>query len=136
MDWQLLLLSFLTVFISELGDKSQIAAVALGGTSRFPLAVFLGTATALMLTSIVGVMLGFVLGQGSADLVPTTAIKIAAALGFSILGGRLLWESFAEEDAPQTSEDAGENLDELGLSAQESANLSPQMGGDSPHPKS
>jgi putative Ca2+/H+ antiporter (TMEM165/GDT1 family) len=31
MDWHLLGLSFATVFLSELGDKSQIAAIALSG---------------------------------------------------------------------------------------------------------
>ena len=31
MDWHLLGLSFVTVFLSELGDKSQLAAIALSG---------------------------------------------------------------------------------------------------------
>ncbi|TAF52101.1 MAG: hypothetical protein EAZ60_24325, partial [Oscillatoriales cyanobacterium] len=30
MDWQLLGITFITVFLSELGDKSQLAAIALG----------------------------------------------------------------------------------------------------------
>ncbi len=86
MDWNLLLLAYVTVFLSELGDKSQIAAVALGGTSRFPVAVFLGTAGALVLSSLIGV----ILGQGTAELLPRFWIKVAAALGFSIMGLRLL----------------------------------------------
>ncbi|MEY2977882.1 MAG: TMEM165/GDT1 family protein [Prochlorotrichaceae cyanobacterium] len=89
MDWKLLALSFVTVFISELGDKSQIAAVALGGTSRFPVSVFLGTSAALILTSFLGV----ILGQGTAELLPSSWIKLAAALGFTILGVRLLLDS-------------------------------------------
>ena len=39
MDWQILGLSFIAVFLSELGDKSQLAAIALGGSSKFPQAV-------------------------------------------------------------------------------------------------
>jgi putative Ca2+/H+ antiporter (TMEM165/GDT1 family) len=40
MDWSLLGLSFTAVFLSELGDKSQVAAIALGGSSNHPKAVF------------------------------------------------------------------------------------------------
>ncbi|PSO92338.1 MAG: hypothetical protein BRC53_16415, partial [Cyanobacteria bacterium SW_6_48_11] len=43
MDWQLLGISFLTVFMAELGDKSQIAAIALSGGSRSPRGVFCGS---------------------------------------------------------------------------------------------
>ena len=40
MDWHLLGLSFITVFLAELGDKSQLAAIALSGRSQSPRAVF------------------------------------------------------------------------------------------------
>ena len=86
MDWQLLGLSFIAVFLSELGDKSQLAAIALGGSSKFPQAVFLGTASALILTSFLGVLLG----QGMAEILPTNIVKIIAATGFAFIGLRLL----------------------------------------------
>ena len=47
MDFPLLLSTFLTVFLAELGDKTQLATVALSGTSSRPLAVFLGSSSAL-----------------------------------------------------------------------------------------
>jgi putative Ca2+/H+ antiporter (TMEM165/GDT1 family) len=87
MDWHLLGLSFITVFLSELGDKSQLATIALGGSSRSPRAVFLGTATALLLASVLGVLAG----QGAAQLLPTRLVKTIAALGFAVLSLRLLW---------------------------------------------
>ncbi len=87
MDWQLLGLSFVAVFLSELGDKSQLAAIALGGTSKHPRAVFLGTAGALLLTSLIGALLG----EGTAQLLPTRLVKAAAAIGFALLAVRLLW---------------------------------------------
>ncbi|NER83440.1 MAG: TMEM165/GDT1 family protein [Leptolyngbya sp. SIO1D8] len=87
MDWQLLGLSFIAVFLSELGDKSQLAAIALGGTSKHPRAVFLGTASALLLAS----LLGALLGEGTAQILPTRLVKAAAAIGFAILAVRLLW---------------------------------------------
>lgn len=94
MDWNLLGLSFVAVFLSELGDKSQLAAIALGGSSKHPKAVFLGTASALVLTSFLGVWLG----EGAAQLLPTYFVKAAAAIGFAVLGVRLLWPGLAEAE--------------------------------------
>lgn len=98
MDWQLLGVSFVTVFLSELGDKSQLAAIALGGASKHPWAVFLGTAAALLLAS----LLGALLGEGTAQILPTRLVKAGAAVGFAVLAVRLLWPdkagfSFEEE---------------------------------------
>jgi putative Ca2+/H+ antiporter (TMEM165/GDT1 family) len=87
MDWNLLALSFTAVFISELGDKSQLAAIALGGKSRSPQAVFLGTAVALLLASFLGV----ILGEGTAQVLPERLVKGVAAVGFALLAVRLLW---------------------------------------------
>ncbi len=94
MDWQLLGLSFVAVFLSELGDKSQLAAIALGGSSKFPRAVFLGTAGALLLTTLLGVLVG----QGMAEFLPTRLVKILAAIGFAVLGVKLLWPGQATEE--------------------------------------
>lgn len=93
MDLQLLGLSFITVFLSELGDKSQVAAIALSGSTKSPRAIFFGTASALLLASFLGVMVG----QGVAEVLPTHLVKIAAAIGFAILGIRLLWFNQQEE---------------------------------------
>jgi putative Ca2+/H+ antiporter (TMEM165/GDT1 family) len=87
MDLHLLGISFITVFLSELGDKSQLAAIALSGRSQSPRAVFLGTAGALLLTS----LLGALAGGAVAELLPTRLLKAIAAVGFAILAARLLW---------------------------------------------
>ncbi|MEH2264752.1 TMEM165/GDT1 family protein [Nostoc sp.] len=86
MDWHLLGLSFITVFLSELGDKSQLAAIALSGRSSSPRAVFFGSAGALLLTS----LLGALAGGAVAELLPTRVLKAIAAIGFAILAARLL----------------------------------------------
>ncbi len=99
MDWQLLGLSFIAVFLSELGDKSQLAAIALGGSSKFPQAVFLATATALLLTTFLGVLVG----QGIAEILPTNIVKVTAAIGFAIMGIRLL---LSGEEEPEESENS------------------------------
>lgn len=87
MDWHLLGLSFITVFLSELGDKSQLAAIALSGRCNSPRAVFFGAAGALLLTS----LLGALAGGAVAELLPTRVLKAIAAVGFAILAARLLF---------------------------------------------
>lgn len=94
MDWHLLGLSFITVFISELGDKSQLAAIALGGSCKSLRAVFLGSAAALLLASFLGVLLG----DSMAQLLPTRWVKAIAALGFVIMAIRLLWNATTKAD--------------------------------------
>lgn len=94
MDWQLLGASFLAVFLSELGDKSQVAAVALGGSSRSPRAVFFGTASALVLASLIGV----IVGDQVADYIPQQWLKLAAIIGFVIIGLRLLLQKPEAEE--------------------------------------
>lgn len=93
MDWQLLGLSFITVFISELGDKSQFAAIALSGTSKSPRGVFFGTAAALILASFLGV----IVGEGISQVLPLQTVKAIAAVGFSVMAVRLLWPHPREE---------------------------------------
>ena len=89
MNLALLISTFLTVFLAELGDKTQLATVALSGTSDRPLAVFLGSASALVLASLLGAMAG-----GSvASVVPTELLQLIASVGFLIIGTRLLMQS-------------------------------------------
>lgn len=97
MDWQLLGLSFATVFISELGDKSQLAAIALGGSTQSPKAVFFGAAAALLVASFLGVLVG----GGTGYLLPTRMVKAIAAVGFAVMALRLLWP---QKEAPDASE--------------------------------
>ena len=52
----LLLSTFLTVFIAELGDKTQLATLTISGTSNKPLAVFLGSSSALVFASLLGAL--------------------------------------------------------------------------------
>lgn len=48
----------LTVFLAELGDKTQLAALLLAAESGRPVVVFLGASLALICSSLVGVLLG------------------------------------------------------------------------------
>lgn len=94
MDWSLFVLSFTTVFLAELGDKSQLAAIALSGNSKSPRAVFVGASAALIVASAIGVLLG----EGTAQLLPAKLVKAIAALGFAAMGIRLLWTNERDPD--------------------------------------
>jgi Predicted membrane protein len=52
------LTTFTTVFLAELGDKTQLAALLLSAQSGRPVLVFVGASLALICSSLVGVLLG------------------------------------------------------------------------------
>ena len=54
----ILITSFSTIFLAELGDKTQLATLILSAQSGRPLIIFLGAALALILTSLLGVLIG------------------------------------------------------------------------------
>ena len=68
--------TFTTVFIAELGDKTQIATLLLTAQSNMPLIVFLGAASALICTSLIGV----ILGRWLAKIMPAERLEYAAGL--------------------------------------------------------
>ena len=95
MQITLLASTFATVFLAELGDKTQLAIVSISGTSNRPSAVFAGSAVALVLASLLGAAAG---GSLSA-VIPTNALQLAASLGFLLIGLRLILRSAQEADA-------------------------------------
>ena len=54
----ILLTTFTTIFLAELGDKTQIAVLLLTAQSGQPFIVFVSAGLALILSSLVGVLLG------------------------------------------------------------------------------
>ncbi len=94
MDWQLIGISFITVFLAEIGDKSQLAAIALGGSAKNPRAVFFGSTIALILASFLGV----IAGSGLAQFLPEKLLKSLAAIGFATMALKLLWTPAIKED--------------------------------------
>lgn len=83
--WQAFITVFVTVFLAEIGDKTQLATLlfsAKGETSRW--VIFAASATALVLAAGIGVLIG---GQLEKLVSPAT-LKIVAGLGFIGVG---LW---------------------------------------------
>jgi putative Ca2+/H+ antiporter (TMEM165/GDT1 family) len=81
MDWRLFLSTFFAIFLAEMGDKTQLATMSLAaGSSRW--IVFAASASALVATSLVAVLVG----EGLSRLVPQIWIKRAAGALFIVLG--------------------------------------------------
>ena len=86
----LLFSTFVTIFIAELGDKTQLATLTISGTSNKPLAVFLGSSTALVFAS----LLGALAGGSISNFVPEIILKSIASITFFVIGIKLLINSF------------------------------------------
>lgn len=56
--WGVFFSTFITIFLAELGDKTQVATLLLSAESQSPFVVFLGAGLALISTSLLGVLLG------------------------------------------------------------------------------
>lgn len=83
---KIIISTFLLVFVAELGDKTQITTMLLSAQSNSRLAVFVGSALALVCSSIVGVLLGTVINK----YIPANVIQTAAAIAFIVIGLLLL----------------------------------------------
>lgn len=63
MDWKIFTSTFLTIFIAEMGDKTQFAALAASASSKSTYSVMLAVITALTLAGAIGVIAGNYLGS-------------------------------------------------------------------------
>lgn len=82
MDWKLAASAFATLFVAELGDKTQLACILMTAQSKKPWSVFIGSALALVLVSLLGVLLADVICRN----VDPFLVKKIAAVGFVVMG--------------------------------------------------
>lgn len=61
--WRCFASTFATIFLAELGDKTQVTTLLISAQSGHPWIVFLGAGSALIATSLLGVLLGRWLAQ-------------------------------------------------------------------------
>lgn len=90
MDWRVFLTTFGVIFLAEMGDKTQLAAMTMAAQSKRPWAVFIGSALALTAVSAIGVGVGSVVG----NYIPLIWIKRAAAVAFIVIGVLILMDKF------------------------------------------
>ena len=82
MDFKIMWMTFSMVFLAELGDKTQLATFCLSADCDPKLSVFVGSASALVLSALLAVFLGGTLSR----YLPQHYIKIAAGLFFLAAG--------------------------------------------------
>ena len=82
MDWKLFVSTFGAIFVAELGDKTQLAALSLSAGSKSKWVVFIASALALTASSALAVALG----EGVSRVVSPLWLKRAAGAIFIVLG--------------------------------------------------
>jgi putative Ca2+/H+ antiporter (TMEM165/GDT1 family) len=70
------------IFLAEMGDKTQLAAMTMAAQTQRPWAVLIGASLALACVSAIGVLVGGTLGH----FLPIIWIKRAAAVAFIVIG--------------------------------------------------
>lgn len=94
MDFRLIFSTFFVIFLAELGDKTQLAAMAAAAGSNKPLSILIGSVLALVLSSVLAVTLGDII----AKYIPMQYVKIAAGILFIIFGLIYLQESAPKKE--------------------------------------
>jgi len=74
--------AFITLFVAEIGDKTQLATLALAAAYSNLAAVVAGTTSGMLLANVPAVFLG----QAFATRLPLRAIRLSAAAVFVVLG--------------------------------------------------
>jgi putative Ca2+/H+ antiporter (TMEM165/GDT1 family) len=86
MEWRVIATAFTAVFLAELGDKTQLAALTLTASTRQPIAIFVGASAALVAVTLIGVAAGAALGE----VLPLALIQRLAAVAFIAVGVAML----------------------------------------------
>jgi Ca2+/H+ antiporter, TMEM165/GDT1 family len=84
--WTTFFSTFITIFLAEMGDKTQLATLLLSAQSGSPWIVFIGSGAALIATSLVGVLLGRYL----AKILSPETLDIAAGMLLMVISILLL----------------------------------------------
>jgi Ca2+/H+ antiporter, TMEM165/GDT1 family len=87
MDWKIFGTAFLTLFLAELGDKTQLAVITMTANTESKVSVFLGASLALVTVTILGVVFGGVLSQ----YIPTEYLQKIVAAAFIVIGVLMLF---------------------------------------------
>jgi len=80
--------TFITIFLSEMGDKTQVAILLMSAESQSPWLVFAGAASALITTSLLGVLLG----RWLATKLSPQILNKAAGVSMLLITLQLVWE--------------------------------------------
>ena len=88
--FSILITSFSTIFLAELGDKTQLATLIISAQSGRPLIVFIGASLALISTSLLGVLIG----RWIANNLPRQKFTVVSGIVMLSLGIYLVTQGF------------------------------------------
>lgn len=86
MEWKIIGTAFLTLFLAELGDKTQLAVITMTAKTDNKLAVFIGASLALVVVTLLAVLFGGLLTQ----YVPAEWLQRIVAVAFITIGVLML----------------------------------------------
>jgi Predicted membrane protein len=86
MEWKIFGTAFLTLFLAELGDKTQLAVITMTANTESKVAVFLGASLALIVVTLLAVVFGGLLSQ----YIPTEWLQRIVAVAFIVIGVLML----------------------------------------------
>ncbi|MDP4030575.1 MAG: TMEM165/GDT1 family protein [Gallionella sp.] len=90
MDWKILGVVFVSVFIAEMGDKTQLATMLFASDKEVSKwTIFFGASLALIAASGIGVLVGGALS----NYINEKYLHYAAGAGFVIIGLWTLWKA-------------------------------------------
>jgi Ca2+/H+ antiporter, TMEM165/GDT1 family len=89
MNWKLAAVAFGTLFLAELGDKTQLAVFTLAADNQEPWSVFIGASAALVIVTFLGAFLGSLLTK----YLPPNLLQLIAGLLFVGIGAITLFEA-------------------------------------------
>ncbi len=80
--------AFVTIFLAEIGDKTQLATLLMTAESQSPWVVFAGAAAALISTSLLGVLVGRWLSRRLSE----ETLQTVTGAGMLLIAVLLLWD--------------------------------------------
>lgn len=86
MDWKIFGTAFITLFLAELGDKTQLAVITMTSSTQSKVSVFLGASLALITVTLLAVIFGSFLTQ----YIPTEWLQRIVAVAFIAIGVLML----------------------------------------------
>ena len=90
MDWRVFITTFGVIFLAEIGDKTQLAAMTMSAETKRPWIVLLSASLAIACVSAIGVLVGSLLS----NYLPLEWIKRGAAIVFIAIGTLILLGKF------------------------------------------
>ena len=82
MDWRVFFVTFASVFVAELADKTQLVGITMASKTGKPISVWFGSVFAYMLVTVLSVLIGLAIGK----FIKPEIIRYFGASLFIIIG--------------------------------------------------